>query len=193
MPYVYPITVPIHVDDALLLALSASNNHLKMERDKEGNLIVMSPTGSRVSEFQGELFFQLVLWNKKNKYGFCFESQAGFRLPDGSVMSPDVSWMSKQKWESLTEEQQNGFAPACPEFIIEVISPGDTLAQQQEKMNLWLENGCKLAWLIQPAEKKVWVYRKDIKEIELNEGFSQKLSGENVLDGFELDLSELEY
>ncbi len=193
MAYEYPITVPIHVDDALLMALGASNNHLKMERNREGELIVMSPSGTRVSEFQGALFFEMMLWNKKRGNGICFESQAGFRLPDGSVMSPDVSWLRLERWNSLSDEQQNGFAPLCPDFVIEVVSPSDSIKQQQEKMLLWMENGCRLAWLIQPAEKNVWIFREGKQESEHLQGLTQQLSGEQVLPEFVLDLGQLSF
>jgi Uma2 family endonuclease len=189
----YPIELPIQVDEFILMALSANNNHMKMERSREGNLIVMSPSGSRVSKFQFKIVSVLDSWNEEENLGLGFDSQAGFRLPDGSVMSPDVSWLSYPKWKALTEEQQNSFAPVCPEFVIEVMSPGDSVEQQKQKMQRWLENGCELGWLIQPMEKKVWVFRKNQKEEDYLEGFTQQLSGQTVLPGFVLDLSKLEY
>lgn len=189
----FPITVPIHVDDALLMALSASNNHLKMERNRKGELIVMSPSGTRVSKYQFRIASILDEWNQKNGLGIGFESQAGFHLPDGSVMSPDISWIKLERWNSLSEEEQNGFAPLCPDFVIEVVSPSDSIKQQQEKMLLWMQNGCRLGWLIQPAEKNVWVYREGQKEAEHLQGLSQQLSGEQVLPDFILDLSSLKF
>ncbi len=186
----FPSEIPVQVDDHLLMALSSANPGLKMERTREGNLIVMSPRGSRASEIQTIISGFLFIWNRKSKLGHSFGEQAGFRLPDASVLSPDISWISNEKWQALTKEQQKTFAPVCPDFIVEIVSPSDSLEQQHDKMQLWLLNGARLGWLIEPDSEKAWIYKPGRDVIEIT-GFESSLSGEDVLPGFVLELVEL--
>lgn len=185
-----PIETPFQVDDRLLMALSAANPGLKMERNREGKLVVMSPSGSRVSEIQTIISGLLFAWNRSKKLGNCFGEQAGFRLRDKSIMSPDCAWISRSKWLALSPEQQRTFAPVCPDFVVEVVSPSDSLEQQHEKMQLWLDNGIRLGWLIEPDAEKAWIFKPERAPVEVT-GFGNSLSGEEVLPGFELDLAEL--
>jgi Uma2 family endonuclease len=106
------------------------------------------------------------------------------------MRSPDVSFVEKEKWESLTLDEQKKFAPLCPDFVIELRSESDSLIQLKKKMTKWIANGCQLAWLIDPIEKKAYVYKpgKSILEIET---FDEKLMGGSMLPGFELDLKRL--
>lgn len=185
-----PFEIPVRVDDALLMALSTANPGLKMERNTKGNLVVMSPSGSRVSEIQFEIARQVGNWNKKTKLGHAFDAQGGFRLPDGSILSPDCAWVSSEQWRRLTTDEQRTFAPVCPDFVVEVISPSDSLEQQREKMEHWIHYGVRLGWLIDPDREHVVVYRPEKAPLSLF-GFDRFLNGETVLPGFELDLREL--
>jgi len=166
------------------------NENLHFERDEKGNIIFMPPTGSKTGIKNSELITELVIWNRKYKLGVTFDSSAGFSLPDGSQRSPDAAWMSNEKWNALSPAQKKVFAPACPEFVIELRSNSDSLSYLQNKMQMWIRNGAHLAWLIDPIEKKAYIYRKDFS-VEVINSFNTKLNGENILNAFKFDLSLL--
>ena len=166
------------------------NNTLKFERDKDGNILIMALTGGKTGKRNGEITADLIIWNRKLKAGNVFDSSTGFRLPNTSVRSPDAAWISNEKWNALSETEKEKFPPLCPEFIIELMSATDEITHAFVKMNEYMENGCELAWLIYPAEKKTFIYRKGENK-EIIEGFDKKLSGESVLNGFEFDLKEI--
>ena len=166
------------------------NRDLRIERTYTGEVIIMSPTGSRTGMRNSEINFQLQSWNKQHQRGCVFDSSTGYKLPDGSERSPDASWVSREKWEALSSEEQDKFAPLCPEFIIELKSPSDLLQTLQAKMEVWIANGCRLGLLIYPELETVFIYRADGSRDELHD-FGRRVSGEDVLPGFELDLSAL--
>ncbi|MEP7107987.1 MAG: Uma2 family endonuclease [Ferruginibacter sp.] len=167
------------------------NPDLRMERDHNKQIYVMAPTGYYTGGLSSDIFGELYIWNKKSKTGKVFDSSTGFTLPDGAVFSPDASWISNEKISLLSEEEKNKFAPVCPDFVIELKSPSDRLKNVKEKMLKWIENGAQLAWLIDPENKKVFIYRED-GSVAIVQGFNNKLSGGNVLPGFELDLQVLQ-
>lgn len=184
-----PIDYPMTDDE--LFAFCAANKELRIERDEFGQLIIMSPAGG----ITGNLNFRLTAifgqWAEENSHlGYGFDSATGFRLADKSMRSPDVSWVKKEKWNALDLEEQEKFAPVCPDFVIELRSKSDSLSELKSKMEKWMKNGCLLGWLIDPWQKKVFVYKGNGERTELV-GFDKKLSGENLLPGFELDLSRL--
>ncbi len=166
------------------------NRDLRIERNEHQEIIIMSPTGSLSGYLNNIISSQLYLWNQTAKLGRTFDSSTGFKLPDGSNRSPDAAWVSNEAWNRLTEAEKRKFAPLCPEFVIELKSDTDDIADLKKKMQMWLSNGCRLAWLIDPDEEKAYVYRPD-RAVESVEGFDQTLSGEDILPGFSLDLSLL--
>ncbi len=166
------------------------NRDLRIERTCKGEVIIMSPTGARTGMRNSEINFQLQSWNKQHQAGYVFDSSTGFKLPNGSERSPDASWVSREKWEALSSEEQEKFAPLCPEFVIELKSPSDLLPTLRDKMEVWMSNGCRLSWLIHPELETVFIYRADGSRDELHD-FGRRVSGEDVLPGFELDLSAL--
>lgn len=166
------------------------NENLNFERDEKGNILVMAPTGSSSGSLNNSISGELYLWNRKHKLGLTFDSSTGFTLPDGSQRSPDAAWMSNKKWNSLSPEQKKVFAPACPEFIIELRSSSDGLAFLQNKMQMWIRNGAHLAWLIDPIDQKAYIYRKDTS-VDVIKNFNTNLSGEDVLPEFSLALNLL--
>ena len=166
------------------------NRDLRIERTCEGEVIIMSPTGTRTGLRNSEINFQLQSWNKQRQAGYVFDSSTGFKLPNGSERSPDASWVSREKWEALSSEEQEKFAPLCPEFVIELKSPSDLLPTLRDKMEVWMNNGCRLGLLIYPELETVFIYRADGSRDELHD-FDRRVSGEDVLPGFELDLSAL--
>ena len=170
--------------------LCQQNRELRMERDKNQNIFIMSPTSYETSRINNKLSYQLTLWNEKHKLGEVFESNAGYTLANKSIRSPDVSWVSKVRHNALSMKERKRFAHICPDFVIELKSDSDSLKQLKEKMQEWIENGCKLGWLIDPEERKVYIYHSTSHNSEMN--FGEKITGENVLPGFVLDISFIE-
>ncbi len=166
------------------------NDALRIERDENKQIIIMAPTNMDTGQQNSDLATDLAIWNRKEKKGICFDSSTGFTLPDGSVRSPDASWMANEKANNISKEERQKFAHVCPDFVIELKSPSDNLKYLTDKMHKWIKNGCALAWLINPENKTAFIFRKDGTSDEIK-GFHNKLSGEDVLPGFELDLSIL--
>jgi Uma2 family endonuclease len=165
--------------------IAEDNPDMKLERNREGHLIVMAPTGGETGSFNFDLNGQLYLWNRTSKAGKAFDSSTGFELPGGGDRSPDMAWISLDKWEALTPEQQQGFLPLCPDFAIELMSRSDSWVQTQAKMVEYMESGCRLGWLLDPKGKRAAIYRIG-KPPELLTA-PDSLSGEDVLPGFVLD------
>lgn len=176
-------------DDEFFL-FCQQNRDLRIERTCNGEVILMSPTGSETGMRNSEINRHLGNWNAAHRLGYVFDSSTGFKLPNGAERSPDASWVSREKWEALSPEERKKFAPVCPEFVIELKSPMDLLQTLQAKMEVWISNGCQLAWLIHPELETVFIYRADGSRDELH-GFGRRVSGEDVLPGFELALAAL--
>ena len=129
----------------------------------------------------------LVIWNRQTKLGYTFSSSTIFKLPNGADRSPDVAWIQRERWEALAPEQRRKFPPIAPDFIIELRSETDHLETLRKKMQEYLEAGVKLAWLINPQQQQVEIYRLG-QGVELR-NLPTELSGENILPGFNLSLS----
>jgi Uma2 family endonuclease len=164
------------------------NDTLELERDSQGNIIVMSPTGSFTGNVNLRIAGHLFIWNEQSGAGFVFDSSTGFTLPNGAVRSPDVSWIRSDRWNALSIEQQEKFAPICPDFVVEIRSGSDGKRYLMEKMEEYIANGAQLGWLIDRFEKKVYIYSGSAPLI-VRDKLNIKLSGESVLPGFELDLA----
>lgn len=167
------------------------NPDLRIERTAHYEILLMPPTGSISSQRNADITFQLSHWNRQYRLGRVFDSNGGFRLPDGSMKAPDAAWLSNGRWDALTLTQQKQFAPVCPEFILELAFETDSIAGLQIKMLDWLRNGAQLAWLIDPETEIAYIYRAGQPEPEVVRGFDQELSGETVLPEFRLRLAEL--
>ena len=165
----------------------------RMELTKDGELIVMSPTGGEAGRKNRRLTQQIGVWTDRDGTGEAFDSSTVFVLPNGARRSPDVSWIKNERWNGLTLKEKQGFPPIAPDFVIELVSPSDVKNQRYEdlqaKMKEYLDNGVKLGWLIEPSAKTVQIYRLN-KQVEILNN-PQSISGENVLPGFTLDLSEI--
>jgi Uma2 family endonuclease len=166
------------------------NELLHLERDENKQILIMPPTSANTGIKNTNLLVELANWNRKKNMGVCFDSSTGFTLPDGSVRSPDVSWITKEKWDQISDSERDEFAHVCPDFVIELKSKSDNLKMLSNKMGKWIKNGCSLAWLINPEDKTVFIYRKD-GTIDKIAGFNNVVSGEDVLPGFELNVSIL--
>ncbi|GCL38053.1 MAG: Uma2 family endonuclease [Sphaerospermopsis kisseleviana] len=175
--------------DDEFVEIVAANKDLRLELSHQGELIVMSPTGGETGERNLELTGQVWFWNRTHKLGKAFDSSTGFKLPLGGTRSPDVSWIKIERWNALTPEQRKKFLPLCPDFVIELVSESDDLADTQAKMREYINNGLRLGWLLNPKDKQVEIYRQN-QAVEILEN-PQSLSGEDVLPGFILDLQPI--
>ncbi len=124
---------------------------------------VMSLTGGETGNRNFELSIDFGLWNRQSKWGYFFDSSTAFRLSDTSVMSPDVAGISKSRWEALTDKERRRFVPLCPDFVLELLSQSDRLADAQQKMDDWMANGCQLGWLLDPRNKTAYVYTPQLR------------------------------
>ncbi|PSF39127.1 hypothetical protein C7H19_03325 [Aphanothece hegewaldii CCALA 016] len=165
------------------------NRDLRIERTAEGAIVIMPPTGSETGGRNFSLTGQLAVWVERDGTGKGFDSNTGFILPNKAMRSPDVSWIKKKRWEAIPHEQRQKFAPICPDFVVELRSQTDSLKVLQKKMQEYLDNGALLCWLIDPIQKKVYIYRPDAEVVCLNN--PKTLSGEPILSGFVLDLSKI--
>jgi len=179
----------MHVTDEQFRQLARANPDLRMERTAEGVLIVMPPTGSEGGNYNAELNADVVIWNRQTQLGKVFDSSTGFHLPNGAIRAPDIAWVAQQRWDTLTPEQRKGFAPLCPDFIIELASETDDLDDLRAKMQEYLDNGCRLGWLIDPKTHQAEIYRPG-QPAEVLQSLAT-LDGEDVLPGFVLNLREV--
>ena len=177
------------MSDAAFFEFCQLNRELKIERNSAGEIIIMSPTGTKTGARNARLTIALGIWNNKDNMGEIFDSSTGFKLPNGATYGPDAAWMPHDKWKALSPDEQEGFAPVVPDFIAEIRSKSDTLKPIQEKIIEFMECGCQLAWLIDPILQKTTVYQADGQEVEVP--FDQILSGGSVLPGFEVKLVDL--
>lgn len=169
--------------------LCAQNNEIRFERDKYKNIIMNSPTGVFTSRSHSGIIRQLANWNYIYKLGEVFDSSGGFTLPSGAIRNPDAAWIAKERWVKIPMEDKERFAHICPDFVIEVKSKSDTLKAQKEKMQEWIENGCKLGWLIDLEHKTAYIYKPGRETIQ--QTFEEHLRGEEVLPGFVMELGEI--
>lgn len=172
-----------------LLELSSLNDDLRLELTAEGELIVMTPAGGESGRRNLELMVQLGTWSKRDGTGVAFDSSTGFTLPNGAIRAPDASWVERSRYEALTPEQREKYPPLCPDFVVELRSPSDVLSVLQDKMQEYLENGARLGWLLEPVQKRVYVYKPGEPVRELTD--PEEVSADPVLPGFVLKPREI--
>jgi Uma2 family endonuclease len=177
------------LSDEELLRFCAENDPCRVERDENGELIVMTPTVFEGGCVEGDVFGELRNWALQDGPGKAYGPNTGVTLPDGSMRAADASWVSWQRRNAFTPEQRETFAPICPEFVIEVRSKSDRLGDLRDKMRMWLANGAELAWLVDPSRKAVEIYRP-LREPEVVEGVSAG-GGEGPVAGFVLELAKV--
>lgn len=189
LPIVLRVRPVLDVSDDQLLELNALNPELDIERNAQGDLVIMPPEGFESSDRDAEITMQLRQWAKRDGTGIATGSSGGYRLPDTSVRGPDAAWILRSRVEQIAAEQRAKFLPACPDFVLELRSPSDRLAVLQAKMQEYLANGARLGWLLDPAPRHVYVYRPDAPVQRLDHPSS--IAGDPVLPGFVLDLSQV--
>lgn len=177
------------MSDELFYQLCQDNEDLRLELTADGDLIIMAPTGGVMGSRNADITTQLTIWAKRDGTGLSFDSSTMFCLPNGAKRSPDGSWMSRERWDGLSQEERDKFVPLCPDFVLESRSPSDSLPFLQEKMDEYISNGAALGFLLDPKAKRVYVYRPGHPVESLDN--LPTLSGDPVLPGFVLDLKDI--
>lgn len=185
------LTTTTELSEETFEQLCAKNRDLRIEREADGKVTIMAPVHFDSGSYELDVATDLNIFVRKTKNGKALGSSTGFKLPDGSTKSPDAAWISAEKLANLPAEERKKFAAVVPDFVIEIRSDSDKLKPLKQKMEeTWIANGVRLAWLIDPVKQKAYIYRQD-GSIEVVPNFDGKLSGEDVLLGFELDLGLL--
>jgi Uma2 family endonuclease len=178
----------VRLSEEQYFELCAANPDLRIELSATGELTIMPPTGWESGQRNSELNFQVKLWNRQQELGVVFDSSTGFILPDGAKPSPDVAWVQKLRLKALNPDPTK-FLPLAPDFVIELRSASDSLTKLQQKMQMYQDNGVRLGWLLNPQQREVEIYRMgQAREILIS---PVSLSGEDVLEGFMLDLTPI--
>jgi len=185
-----PLTLrpPNAMSDEELIAFSRRNRPYRIERNAKGELEIMSPTGSTGSYYEAYVIKALGVWAEEHG-GMYFSSNGGFTLPDSAMRSPDASWIDQARWEQLSDADQARYAPLCPDFLIEIVSESDSRARLEEKMEMWIANGARLAWMIDPFAAELLIYRPG----QLAERLVRPdlVEADAVVPGFRLETSRL--
>ena len=165
------------------------NPELRIERTSEGDIVVMAPTGGKTGKRNFRLIGAMAPWVEADGTGLGFDSSTVFSLPNRAKRSPDVSWVRNERWNKLTAAEQEKFPPLCPDFVIELRSPSDSLNALKTKMEEYIANGAQLGWLIDPFDKRIYVYCPG-RDIEILED-PKEVSGAPLLKSFTLDVQAL--
>lgn len=182
-----PAKVRLRVTPADFWRLCLANSELRLTRTSQGELIVMAPAGTESGARNSDLNGQLWAWNRASMLGVTFDSSSGFKLPDGFTHSPDAAWLERSRWEALTRAQREKFAPICPDFVAELMSPSDSRLKTRSMVRAFMDHGARLGWLLDVHEREVEIHRPGLPlEVLKN---PTTLSGEDVLPGFVLDLN----
>lgn len=179
----------IELTDEQFYQLGRDNPDLRFELTAGRELVIMAPTGSKTGWRNSKITQRLANWAEEDSTGLSFDSSTGFSLPNGAKRSPDASWLKRERWDVFSPKQQEGFAPLCPDFVVELRSPDDRLPALQEKMEEYVENGAQLGWLIDPAEKCVYIYRPGQQPECLRDPAT--VTGDPILPGFVFKPSDI--
>ncbi|MBI3536386.1 MAG: Uma2 family endonuclease [Chloroflexi bacterium] len=190
--YEVPVIVrlPSHkLDDRDFDELCRLNPEKKVEQTSDGEIIIMPPTGGEAGRINFNLTGEFSKWAKQDDSGIAFDSSTLFVLPNAAKRSPDLAWIKRERWETLSKKQREGFPPLCPDFVVEIRSPSDSLKTLQAKMQEYIANGAQLGWLLDPIEKRVYIYCLGQAVQQLNN--PAEVSGDPLLRGFVLDIQKL--
>ncbi len=179
----------IEMDDAQFFEFCQANRDVRIERNSQGDIIIMPPTGWETGNKNAEITIQLGIWAKQDGRGKSADSSTGYILPNGATISPAASWILKERLEKVSPAKRRKFLPIAPDFVIELRSQSDSLQKLKDKMQEYIENGVSLGWLIDATRRKIYVYSSN-NEIEILENPTE-ISGEPILQGFVLNLKEI--
>ena len=179
----------LQMDDRDFFRFCQANRDLRIERNVKGDLIILPPVTGGSGHANAELTADFVAWARRDKTGKIFDSSSGFVLPNGAMRSPDVAWVRQDRLEALDYDPSEEFVPLCPDFVLELRSPSDSMRVLKAKMQEYMYNGARLGWLLDPIEKDVHVYRLGREPQVLRD--PKSISGNPVLKGFVLKLEPI--
>jgi Uma2 family endonuclease len=183
------LSAPCFSNDQMFEEFCAANPDWRLERSAQGEILVMAPAGGEAGYRSADVLGQLRDWAVEDKRGRAFDSSAGFRLANGAVRSPDAAWVLKERLAGLTKAQKRKFLPLCPDFVIEVLSPSDRLADLQAKMREWIEQGVQCGWLIEPDSQSIELHVPN-RAVETLTGV-ERIEGRGVIEGLVLELQDI--
>ena len=178
-----------HLTDQAFMDLCQANPSMRLELTAGGEVEAMSPSGFWSGRRNTKLNKQVEVWSDRTRTGEVFDSSTGFRLPNSAIRSPDLSWVENSKIEGIPIESREQFAPLCPDFVVEIASPSDERKALRAKLREYISQGARLGWLIDPFLREVEIYRPGQEAEFLSSPAT--LSGEDVLPGLVVDLSEI--
>jgi Uma2 family endonuclease len=179
----------VGLTDDQFFRLCSDNRDLRIEMTAQKELIIMSPTNAETGRKNATITTLLGIWARRDGTGHCFDSSTEFTLPNGAKRSPDASWIPKSRWDRFTQEEKDKFTEICPDFVIELRSPSDRIADIEAKMEEYVVNGLRLGWLLDPIENRAIIYRPGQPPERVDNPGS--LSGDPVLPGFRFDFKEI--
>ncbi len=185
----FPLRVQLprlwELTDEQFLELGALNEGWRIESDCEGGLLIMAPTGPDSSDQGGRIYSQTLIWSDTRANGRAFESSATFMLPNGERRMADAAWISDARLAEIAGDGHTIWR-VCPDFVVEVRSASDQLAAQQEKMEMWVAQGARLGWLVDPFDASVWIYRpeQEAEQVERPESLTATEIAEDLTIDF---------
>ena len=180
---------PAPLSDDELMAFSEANKPCKVERLASGEILVMTPSGFRNNRREAYVVHELFAWADADGRGEAVSSNVGFNLPDGSTLSPDAAWVESSRLSALSEREQERFLPFAPDFLIEILSPSDSLPELDAKMEQWIANGVRLAWRIDPFGGTVAIHAPGRSAIVLSR--PEAVEGTEPVAGFRLKMARV--
>ncbi|MGH9605526.1 MAG: Uma2 family endonuclease [Terracidiphilus sp.] len=180
---------PTPMSDDELIAFSQANKPCRVERLASGEILVMTPSGFENNRREAYVVHELFAWAEADGRGVAFSSNAGFNLPDGSTLSPDAGWVERSRIESLSEDERERFLPFAPDFVVEILSPSDSLADLDAKMEQWVDNGARLGWRIDPYRGTVAIFAPGSVPRVLDQ--PESVDGSGPVQGFQLQMAPI--
>ena len=167
---------------ARFIDFCVDNDDYEMEINEAGELVILPMVGLRGNRHETEMAVELGIWRRDNG-GVNLSQTSRFRLSSGALRGPDAAWITQERYDALTERERETVFPGAPDFVVEIRSISDNLAPLQRKMQLWMDGGARLGWLIDPRQRRVHIYRVGQPEPQILED-PETLDGEDVLPGF---------
>ena len=177
------------MDNDEFFGLCARNPDLRIEREANGEILILALAGAETAYRSSDLNAQLALWAKRDGRGTTCGSNTDFILPDGAALSPYACWILNSRLAKFSKEQKRRFLPLCPDFIVELTSPTDRLPRVKAKMREWIDNGAQFGWLIDADRRTIHVYRPGREPEELAN--LDHIDGEGPVEGFRLELNDI--